>query len=158
MKRLAVLLILALATSSCSFSREIRVVVRDEGLVLDFPWSLWRIVGLQDREYPCIEGIELFNHERLLWSLDAAHPSGNCVDAKMPIPIGRPSPGFTANGTFRLVPGHYGVGVRSYATARVDFVVGRDGSVQNITEWNERMTAPCGTYYGPLCQGDKAGS
>jgi hypothetical protein len=50
-----------------------------------------------------------------------------------------------------LKPGRYGVAVQSYADARVDFILHRDGSVQNITQWDELMQAPCGTYYGPRC-------
>jgi len=150
-KRLCILLALALCAGSCSISREIRVVQRGGQLAIDFPWSLWRLVGLQDRVYPCVYMIELFDSERLLWALDSVQPRGGCVDAAMPIIIGEPRQGFLATGTARLRPGRYGVSVQSWADGRVDFVLRADGSVENITKWNEHMLPPCGTRHGGRC-------
>jgi hypothetical protein len=151
MTRVVALLMLVLCTASCTFVREIRVASRGGQLVIDFPWSFWRMVGLQDREYPCVDRIEVFDAARLLWVLDAGHRSGNCADAAMPITIGQPKTGFNSKSTIPLKPGRYGVAVQSYADARVDFILHRDGSVQNITQWDELMQAPCGAYYGPRC-------
>ena len=151
MKRLAILLMLALITGSCTLTREILVVSRGGGLAIDFPWSFWRVVGLQDRQYPCVDRVELFDRERLLWRLDSAHPGGNCSDAAMPIKIGRPNAGFMANANARLRPGVYGVFVNSSADARVDFELSGDGSVRNIADREEQMDAPCGAYWNPPC-------
>jgi hypothetical protein len=151
MKRLVLLLMLALATGSCTMTREIRVVTRSAGLAIDFPWSFWRVIGLQDREYPRVDRVELFDRERLLWSLASADPSGVRSDAKMPIRIGGPNPGFIAKGDARLRPGVYGVWVSSNADARVDFELSRDGSVRNITDRSEMMEAPCGAYWNAPC-------
>lgn len=155
MKRLFVLAALVLFTGSCSISREIRVIKLGNRLAIDFPWSFWRVAGLQEREYPCVDLVELFDSERVLWTLDAAKPSGSCADVRMPIAIGRPKAGFIAKGAARLRPGRYGVSVRSYAPARVDFVLQSDGSVRNVTEWNEQMPAPCGTYFGSCAPGER---
>ncbi len=151
MMRLTILLAVALCTSSCSIVREIRVFARGEQLFIDFPWSLWRLVGLQDRTYPCIDRIEVYDRKRVVWEMDAAQPSGACADARMPIEIGRPREGFIARGAGRLQPGRYGVSIQSYAHGRVDFVLKADRSVRNIGDWDEWMEGPCGTYGRPGC-------
>jgi hypothetical protein len=151
-KRLMVLLALALCTGSCTISREIRVISRGGELAIDFPMTLLGLIGLEDREYSCVDGVELFNAERLLWTLDSASPSGSCVDAELPIVIGKTVSGFIGSGPVKLPPGRYGVSVRSYAPGRVDFVLQRDATVWNIFEHDKQMLPPCGSYLGPACK------
>jgi hypothetical protein len=158
MTRFVALLIIALSTTSCSITREIRVAYRGNGLVIDFPWSFWRVLRPQTRHYPCIDRIELFDSEHVMWSLDAASPSGACVDAAMPIAIGQVRTGFIAKGRAVIRAGvEYGVSIQSYAPAHVDFIVEKVGRrTRNVTDWSKMIAPPCGTYFGSCAPGERS--
>ena len=106
-----VLAVIALTLSSCQPPpRDVVVVWRNRELVVDFPWSLWRLVGLQDRTY-CVRRLELFSRTKLLWTLDTKEDV-QCLDVAMPLPIGRPKAGFVSKGQLALRSGvTYGIAI-----------------------------------------------
>src|SRR4051794_30623386 len=105
MKRAVVGLLLPLAVTSCtSPHRDIVVALRNGHLVVDFPWSLWRLVGLQDRTY-CIRRLELFDRKGVLWSLNVPENGPvykSCLDVTMPLSIGNAVAGFVSKGRPQL--------------------------------------------------------
>ena len=154
--RAACLLLLAISLASCSPApRDIVVVWRNGQLVVDFPWSLWRLVGLQDRTY-CIRRVELFDSTKLLWTLemnDAGPTHYSCLDVKMPLRLGEPMPGFVSTGDPVLRSGvTYGLGITGIGDGRVDFTLRGRAFPSNQREWKSMMKAPCGSYFGE-CRG-----
>lgn len=159
-KRAVVGVLLSLALTSCQpADRDIVVVLKNGQPVVDFPWSIWRLVGLQNRTY-CIRRIELFDETAVLWSLNV--PEGgpvyrSCVDAKMPLRLGSPLPGFISEGRPQLRVGQrYGVATDGTGNGRVDFVLQRDGTI-NITKPERQMEAPCGSRFSD-CPASAAGN
>ena len=145
--RAAILAVLALALGSCQPPpRDIIVVWRGGHLAIDFPWSLWRLVGLQDRSY-CISRVELFNAERLLWALDAGRVQ--CLDVRMPIRIGGPLEGFSTFGQADIQPSvTHGIAIDGIGSGRVDFVLRGRRAPRNVTDWEDQMEPPCGSSFG----------
>lgn len=124
-------------------NRDIRVVWRGNGLVIDFPWSLWRLIGWQDRTY-CVDSVELYDSRAVLWALKIASDR-QCIGVQMPIRIGSTRSGFESRGTPRLKPGvRYGIAVDGIGTGRVDFEVrpGRQATLLNETDWKELIEHP----------------
>ena len=143
---------LALTLASCQpADRDIRVVWRQERLVVDFPWSIWRLVGLQDRTW-CVRKIELFDSSKLLWTLEMQQKPPvyhSCYDVTMPIAIGANRSSFVAKGRPTLRDGvRYGIRVDGLGNGRVDFVLRGQKAPQNISDWKQLMAAPCGSYFG----------
>ena len=140
--------VVALALSSCQPPpRDILVVWRNGQLLVDFPWSLWRIVGLQDRAY-CIRRVELFDPAKLLWTLDMRE-DGQCLDVTMPLRLGAPIAGFVSKGRPALRSGvTYGVAIDGIGQGRVDFTLRRDDQPKNEADWEEQIEPPCGSYFG----------
>jgi hypothetical protein len=150
---LLAILIAAFATASCQPpDRDIRVRWREGALVIDFPWDVWRMLGMQDRSY-CIGEVLLYEAGKILWTLHWPGNPVSCSDVEMPLAIGRPREGFTSTGAPRLKPGvRYGIAVEGLGNGRVDFILGDPGEQPvNITRWQELMPAPCGTYFGHSC-------
>ena len=130
-----------LSVASCQPpDRDIRVSWRDGRLVVDFPWSLWRLIGLQDRDY-CVQRIELYDVSNLLWMAEL-NEDAQCKDVRMPVVLGSPLAGFSSVGQPSLKQGRtYGVAFEGIGHGRVAFVLsGR--RVQNITERYE-LSPPC---------------
>lgn len=152
-RRWLVVLLAALASASCQpADRDILVRWRDGRLVVDFPWSLWRWFGLQDRTY-CIRRIELFDATRVQWALDMIESGSSCAEVTMPIEIGQPLGGFASQGTPELRRGiRYGVGISGIGNGRVDFVLREPGREPiNHTDWRGQLEGPCGSYWGRDC-------
>jgi hypothetical protein len=146
LKRAVAGVFLTIALTSCQpRDRDVVVAVRNGQLVVDFPWSFWRVVGLQNRIY-CIRRLELFDRTRLLWSLNV--PEGgpvyhSCLDVTMPLRLGDPVAGFVSEGRPQLSAGQlYGLAIDGTGNARVDFMLGREG-ITTITEPERQMQAPC---------------
>ena len=139
--RRSLLAALSLSLNACEPpDRDIRVVWRDGQLVVDFPWSLWRLVGLQDRIY-CVRRVELFDEKGLVWTL-TTKADVQCEHVQMPIWLGRPLAKFVSTGRPKLDPGvTYGVEIEGIGNANVAFVL-NGSKVRNITERNA-MPAPC---------------
>jgi hypothetical protein len=144
----ALLAAVALALSSCQPPpRDIVVVWRNGQLVVDFPWSLWRLVGLQDRTY-CVRRVELFDREKLLWTLDAKEDV-QCRDVTMPLRIGGAKAGFVSKGQPALRNGvTYGIAIDGIGKGRADFALRRENQPKNETDWQEQIEPPCGSYFG----------
>src|SRR3954471_14888299 len=109
------LTIVLLGLGSCSPApRDIRVRLEGSSLIVDFPWSFWRLVGLADRSW-CVSEIQVFDKERIIWG--AQRTSGDsCTEVRMPIVIGKAPPGFVSEGTARFRLGvQYGVGISAPA-------------------------------------------
>ena len=140
---------LGLVETSCTPAPpEIRVFRRDHALVIDFPWTLSRWLGLQDRNL-CLRHIEVFDAKRVVWSLDYEADRGSCVNVKVPIPMGVPVDGFMTSGPLVLQAGRtYGVGLDDLT--RVDFVPFTDRPPRNVADWTEYQKlfeAPCGSRW-----------
>lgn len=115
--------------------------------MVDFPWSLWRLVGLQDRNY-CIRRVELFDPEKLLWTLDMRE-EGQCLDLTMPLRIGGSATGFVSKGQPALRSGvTYGIAIDGIGEGRVDFTLRGDDQPRNEADWDEQLEPPCGSYFG----------
>ena len=138
------LAILCATTMACQPpDRDIRVSLRDNGLIIDFPWSLWRAVGRQNRTY-CVREVELYDSRAVLWTLKMAS-DGQCIDIQMPIRIGVARSGFESRGIPRLKPRvRYGIAIRGIGRGRVDFELkpGRQAEVLNETDWDELIEHP----------------
>jgi hypothetical protein len=152
LSRAASLAVLAMALTSCQPpSRDIVVVWRNGQLVVDFPWSLWRLVGLQDKSY-CIRRVELFDASKLLWTLDkneAGPIYHSCLEVTMPLRIGMPIAGFVSKGQPALRAGStYGVAISGIGDGRVDFTLRGHGSPTIETDWKKQIEPPCGSYFG----------
>lgn len=156
MKRTAWLLLAAIcALPACQPpDRDIRVIVDAKGsLIIDFPWSVWRLIGLQDREY-CIREIELFDAAKVHWRLKVREANGEyvqCLDVRMPIKIGEQIRGFRATKDMpKLTTGvRYGVGIDGIGEGRVDFVLRKPGGAPlNVSGWDKVMRGPCGSIWG----------
>ena len=138
--------LLGLALGSCQpAERDIRVTLQDGQFVIDFPWSFWRLIGLQDRTY-CIRRVQLYDASGLIWLLNAGRDV-QCEDVRMPIEIGAPLNGLTSLGQPVIQAGvTYGVAIEGIGDGRVAFV--SDGEkVENITDRNA-MAPPCGPQWG----------
>ena len=121
--------VLLLALASCQPpDREIVVRIRNGKLVADFPWSVWRLIGLQTRTY-CIRRVELFGEEAVLWSLNVPENEPvyySCLDVRMPLPIGHAVAGFVSKGRPQLRSEQvYGVAIDGTGNARVAFALRR---------------------------------
>lgn len=115
--------------------------------MVDFPWSFWRLVGLQDRTY-CIRRIELFDPKELLWTLDIKG-DGQCLDVTMPLRIGGAKAGFMSKGQPSLRSGvTYGIAIVGIGTGRVDFTLRQDDQPENERDWGKLIEPPCGSYFG----------
>jgi hypothetical protein len=150
--RAACAAVLVLALTSCQPpDRDIVVVWRNGHLVVDFPWSLWRLVGLQDRTY-CIRRVELFDPTKLLWTLDMKGDGrvyNSCLDVRMPLRVSRPMVGFISKGHPVLRTGvTYGIAIDGIGNGRVDFTFRREASPKNVTDRKTQMEPPCGSYLG----------
>ena len=140
--------LLPVALTSCQPpDRDIVVRVKDGRPVLDFPWSVWRLVGLQNRNY-CIRRIELFDGNAVLWTLNVPEDEPvyhSCLDVRMPLELGTPAAGFVSRGRPQLKPGkRYGVFIDGTGNARVDFVLRPNGPM-SITDPERQMDPPCGS-------------
>ena len=141
-----------MALTSCQPpDRDIRVVWRGDFLAIDFPWSLWRLVGLQDRKY-CVSEIELFDKAKVLWRQKIRRTKGHwvdCIDVRMPIKLHKTLPGFEGSAFPKLVSGtRYGIGIRGLGDGRVDFIAsGREDDPINISGWDKVMQGPCGGWW-----------
>ena len=146
--RATVVAVIVLTLSSCQPPpRDIVVLWRNRQLVVDFPWSLWRIVGLQDRTY-CVRRVELFNRAKLLWTLDTKEDV-QCLDVTMPLRIGQPKVGFVSKGQPALRSGvTYGIAIDGIGKGRVDFTLRGDNQPKNEADWDEQIAPPCGSYFG----------
>ena len=134
--------LLALTLGSCSApDRDIRVTVRGGQFAIDYPWSLWRLVGLQDRTY-CIRRVQLYDASGLIWLLNTRRDV-QCERVRMPIDVGKQLNGFNALGNPAIQTNEtYGVAIDGIGHGRVAFVY--DGkSVENITD-GKAMAPPCG--------------
>ncbi|WP_310467467.1 hypothetical protein [Sphingomonas sp.] len=111
--------------------------------MIDFPWSLWRLIGRQDRTY-CIDHVYLFDAEELHWALDLA-ADVQCVDVQMPLRIGKGRDGFRSTGKPQLIPGvTYGVEISGIGNGRVDFELRRPGqSPFNESYPDAVLGSPC---------------
>lgn len=148
--RAACVALLALALTSCQPpDRDIVVVWRNGQLVVDFPWNLWRLVGLQDRTY-CIRRVELFDPTKLLWTLDMKQGGPvyhSCLDVTMPLRVSRSMAGFISKGHPVLRSGvTYGIAIDGIGDGRVDFTFRGEASPKNVTDWKAQMEPPCGSY------------
>ena len=115
--------------------------------MVDFPWSLWRLVGLQDRTY-CIRRVELFDPAKLLWTLDMRE-DGQCLDVTMPLRVGGPAAGLVWKGQAALRSGvTYGIAIDGIGNGRVDFTLREDEQPRNEADWEEQIKPPCGSYFG----------
>jgi len=142
--------LLPLALASCQPpDRDIIVVLKNGQPFVDFPWSVWRLVGLQNRTY-CIRRIELFDARAVLWSLNVPEDGPvyhSCLEVKMPLRLGSPLAGFASKGRPQFRAGQqYGVAIDGTGNARVDFVL-RPGGSANITEPERQMEPPCGSQF-----------
>ena len=151
MKRLlrtSALAAVCLALASCQPApRDIVVKWRNGQLVVDFPRSIWRLLGLQDRTY-CIQRVELFDPQKMLWVLSLPKDRWeSCTDVKMPFAIGKPLTGFESEGRPHLRSGvTYGVLIEGIGEGRVDFRLrGREAPI-NETDWEKQISAPCGSW------------
>jgi hypothetical protein len=138
------LLALTVALTGCQPpSRDLRVIWRDSGLIIDFPWSLWRVIGWQDRSY-CIHKVELYDSRAVVWKLKLEREQ-QCLDVEMPIRIGAAPSGFKSLGTPILKRGvRYGIAIEGIGDGRVDFelVSGRRGQPINATDWEKLIEHP----------------
>lgn len=146
---------LALILSSCTpAAPDIRVFRRHHALIIDFPWSIWRIFGLQDREL-CLRHIQVFDTRSVVWREDV--PGGQdapCVVLRVPIPLGVPSKGFVPNGALKLQAGKmYGAALDDLTA--VDFVPFTDKPPQNIVDFSQMIEPPCEAGLGSRCTGPK---
>ena len=151
MRRLLTLFSLALCVGSCSPApRDIRVVWQDGLLVVDFPWSFWRLIGLQNRSF-CITEAALFDQAESLWRIKMNDNPASCLDVHMPIILGRAPRGFVEEGVPRLERGvQYGFGIYGSEDGRVDFVVtGQSNEIRNITDYKDMIQPSCG--FGDRC-------
>ena len=148
----ALLALLTASLASCHPApRDIVVVWRDSHLVVDFPWSLWRLVGLQDRTY-CIRRIELFDSSALLWTseVDDTGPIyHSCLDIRMPIRIGGSMKDFVSNGRIKLRSGvTYGIAISGTGDGRIDFTLDGRAPPKNEPDREKQIEPPCGSYFG----------
>ena len=145
-RRVTVVAVIALALSSCQPPpRDIIVVWRNGQLVVDFPWSIWRLVGLQDRTY-CVRGVELFDREKLLWTLETKEDV-QCLDVTMPLRIGAAKAGFISKGQPALRNGvTYGIAINGIGDGRVDFTLSGNNRPKNEADWRDQIAPPCGSY------------
>lgn len=140
---------LAFFEASCTpAAPEIRVFRRDHALVIDFPWTISRWLGLQDRNL-CLRHIEVFDAKRVVWSLDYEADRGPCAKVQVPIPMGVSLDGFVPSGPLVLAAGRtYGVGLDDLT--RVDFVPFKDRPPRNIADYHKYrqwFEAPCGSRW-----------
>jgi hypothetical protein len=154
-RRAALLAAAAFSLSSCQPPpRDIVVVWRNSQLMVDFPWSLWRLVGLQDRTY-CVRRVELFNREKLLWTLDTKEDV-QCLDVTMPLRIGSAKAGFVSKGQPAFRSGvTYGIRIAGIGDGRVDFTLRPDRKPKNEADWEEQIEPPCGSYFGECGPGEQ---
>lgn len=147
------LLVATVALMSCQpADRDIRVIWKGDTLMVDFPWSFWRLVGLQDRTY-CVYEIELFDRSKVHWRQKVRKDDGiwiDCLDVQMPIEIGAKRARFMSEGKPQLIPGvRYGIGINGIGDGRVDFVFRKRGDEPaTIRGWDKVMRGPCGSYWG----------
>ena len=153
-RRVIVLAGIALALCSCQPPpRDIILVWRNGHLVVDFPWSVWRLVGLQDRTY-CIRGVELFDRTKLLWTLETKEEV-QCLDVTMPLRIGHAKEGFISKGRPALRKRvTYGVAIDGIGYGRVDFELSANNQPKNEADWDDQIAPPCGSYFGKCPQRD----
>ncbi len=139
----------AFVLSTCSPpNRDIRVVVHKGQFLIDFPFSLRRLIGLQNRDY-CISGIEMFDRQKLLWTVRMIENQRSCRHVTMPIALGKPLKGFVSFGRPAIAKNAlYGIAIDGIGDARVDFVVDDRRGVQNFTAWKAQFPPPCGSYFG----------
>lgn len=151
----ALLATIALALTSCEPApHDIVILWRDRQLVVDFPWSLWRLVGLQNRTY-CIRRVELFDRQKLLWTLDTKEDV-QCLDVTMPLRIGGTKAGFVSKGQAVLRNGvTYGVAITGIGDGRVDFTLRPERQPKNEAEWEKQIEPPCGSYFGECRSGER---
>ena len=137
--------VLSLSVSACEpANHEIRVARREGQLVVDFPWSVWRLVGLQDKNY-CVHRVELFDEQGLVWTL-TTKADVQCEWVRMPILLGKPLARFVSVGRPTLQAGvTYGVAIEGIGRANVAFVLDGD-KVTNITERNAMPPACAGDW------------
>jgi|KBSMisStaDraftv2_1062788.scaffolds.fasta_scaffold505386_2 hypothetical protein len=148
-RHVAVALSLSLIETSCTpAAPQIKVFRRDHALVIDFPWTLSRWLGLQDRNL-CLRHIEVFDAKSVVWRLDYEADKSPCVNVKVPIRMGAPVEGFVASGPLVLHAGRtYGVGLDDLT--RVDFVPFTNRPPRNVADWTEYQKwfeAPCGSRW-----------
>ena len=140
---------LPLTLTSCVPARDIIVVLKNGQPVVDFPSSIWRLVGLQNRTY-CISRVEVFDSKAVLWSLGVPSDEPvyrSCINVKMPLQLGSPHAGFVSQGRPQFRAGqHYGVGIYGTGYGRVDFVF-RPVGLTNITEPERQMEPPCSSEF-----------
>jgi hypothetical protein len=142
---------LAIILGGCTpAAPDIRVFRRHHALVVDFPWSVWRIIGLEDRSL-CLRHIQVFDAQRVVWREDVSGGrEAPCVDLRVPIPIGVPSKGFVSDGPLKLQAGRtYGVALDDLT--EVDFVPFADKSPQNIVDFSKFIQPPCEADLGSRC-------
>ena len=146
--RATALIIIAIALSSCQPApHDIVVVWRNGQLVIDFPWSFWRLVGLQDRTY-CIRRVELFDPKELLWILDTKEEV-QCLEVTMPLRIGSARAGFVSKGQPALRSGvTYDIAIDGIGEGRVDFKLRGHDQPKNEGDWEDQIEPPCGSYFG----------
>jgi hypothetical protein len=146
--RAASVVVLAAALASCQPpDRDIVVRWHNGQLVVDFPWSLWRLVGLQDKTY-CIRRVELFDGTKLLWILEMIEADRSCLDVTMPLKVGGSIAGFVSKG--RPAPRwgvRYGIAIAGIGRGRVDFTLRADATPENVRDWEKQMQPPCGSYF-----------
>ncbi|QNM82466.1 hypothetical protein H8M03_10700 [Sphingomonas sabuli] len=138
--------LMLLLTSCQPPARDIIVNWHNGRLLVDFPWSLWRLVGLQNRNY-CFSQVELFDQSQVLWMLkqDEKGPVWHsCFDVQMPFAIGVPLEKFTAAGIARLQRGKvYGIDIRGIGRERVDFMLRTGSKIAIERDWERVIDPPC---------------
>ena len=134
---------LSLLLGACSPpDRDIRVALRDGKLIVDYPRSFWRLVGLQDRTF-CLRRIQLFRGDRLIWMMTLTG-DGQCSEVRMPLVLGEPLDFFIPAGSANIQPGViYGVAIDGIGHGGAAFRV-RNGEVENVGEVAE---SPCGQWW-----------
>jgi hypothetical protein len=140
---IAYVIALALAESSCTLAApEIRVFRHDNALFVEFPRTVWRWLGLQDRNL-CLRRIEIFDASKIVWREDVLGGDlAPCVSLKVPIRLGVQTKGFAETAPLHLKGGvTYAVVLDELS--RVDFIPFADRTPTNITDHSKFFEAPC---------------
>lgn len=140
------------ALSACQPpDKEVLVKSRSGTLIVDFPWSVWRLVGLQDRTWS-IREIVVYDRQEVIWRA-VSNEEDWVREVRMPIVLGAARAGFKVKGSAQFRRNHrYGVAVDGIGNGRVDFEIGDDGEVRNFVGRNELIQPPCGkTSFSYAC-------
>lgn len=150
MRTAGVAAICAILLNSCTpVAPDIRVFRENHSLVIDFPWTFWRMLELGDRHL-CIRHVQVFDTREVVWREDVLGDASGCV--RLPIPIGVPLKGFRHSGPTRLQAGKtYGVVIDDLTA--VNFIPFADEEPQNIIDPRNFIRPPCESGWRPECRG-----